>query len=455
MRKYALLAMLLCFVVAFTSSCGLIVKDAQVDAQTVIIEVAGKTYVKADVQQAIQNVMDYQEYMYSYYGMNYDRTDADTIASAQESAINALIEEAVTQQKIKEYGLDQFTDEELAAISKTVEDTYESYISSVKTYFFADTELTGEELDAAVEAKILELGYGSRESLTEQEKTSASLAKLKDYVVKDVAVTEDEIQAEYNTNVANAITTYASNLTQYASDVSSGAIIYFVPDGYRYVKNLLVKISDDDKSTLATLSSEIADKQDTLDATTEAIAELPEDPADDTPDQAKSREELTSQSDTLSAELQSLNEQYDTLNETAYIAIQPTVNTVLEMISAGEDFDALVAEYGEDAGMQSEPQKSSGYLICNGLTTYVSEFVSAAMALKNVGDISDPFRSGYGIHILQYASDLNSGQVELSEISDQIEAQLLGQKQDTLYDQTVNQWMADANAKTYTKRLAD
>lgn len=455
MRKYALLAMLLCFVVAFTSSCGLIVKDAEVDAQTVIIDVAGKTYVKADVQQAIQNVMDYQEYMYSYYGMSYDRTDADAISSAQETAVNALIEEAVVQQKIQEYGLDQFTEEELAAISKTVEDTYSGYVSSVKSYFFAETELTGEELDAAVEAKLLELGYGSVESLTEQEKTSASLEKLKNLVVKDVAVTEDEIQAEYNSKVANAITTYASDLTQYASDATSGSIVYFVPAGYRYIKNLLVKISDDDKSTLASLSSDIADKQDSLSATQEAIAALPEDPADDTEDQAKSREELTGQSDSLTAELQSLTEQYDALNESAYIAIQPTVNTVLEKISAGEDFDALIAEYGEDTGMQSEPQKSLGYLVCSGLSTYAEEFVTAAMALKNVGDISDPFRSSYGIHIVQYASDLNSGQVELSEISDKIEAELLEQKQDTLYDTTVQQWMTDANAKTYINRLAD
>ena len=90
-----LMAMLMAFVVAFTSGCGLIVKDAEVDAQTVIIEVAGQSIVKADVQQAIESVLDYQEYMYSYYGVSFDRTDADTIASAQETAIDSLIEEAV------------------------------------------------------------------------------------------------------------------------------------------------------------------------------------------------------------------------------------------------------------------------------------------------------------------------------------------------------------------------
>jgi parvulin-like peptidyl-prolyl isomerase len=455
MRKYALLAVLMAFVVAFTSGCGLIVKDAEVDAQTVIIEVAGQSIVKADVRQAIENVLDYQAYMYSYYGVSFDRTDADAIASAQENAIDALIEKAVTDQKIREYGLDQFDDDELAAINKTVDDTYAGYVSTVTSYFFADTELTGEELNAAVEAKMLELGYGSKESMVEQEKADASIKKLRDMVVKDVSVTEDEIEAQYNTNVANAITAYASNLTQYASDVSGGAVIYFVPQGYRYVKNLLVKISDGDKAQLSSLSSEISDKQDTFDATRAALAELPEDPADDTGDQAKSREELTRQADTLSADIQSLTAQYDALTESAYLAIQPTVNDILVKIDAGEDFGALVAEYGEDTGMKSEPQKSEGYLVCNGLTTYVDEFISAAMALENVGDISKPFRSSSGIHIVQYASDLESGQVALADIHDRIKADLLAQKQDALYDGTVNQWVADANAKIYTKRLED
>ena len=455
MRKYALLAALMAFVIAFTSGCSLIVKDAEVDAQTVIIEVAAQSFVKEDVQQAIENVLDYQEYMYSYYGLSFDRTDADSIASAQDSAIDGLIEEAVINQKIQEYGLDQFTDEELAAMNETVDESYESYISYVSAYYFADTELTGEELDAAIEAKMLELGYSTKESMLEQEKSDVSMEKLTDMVVEDVTVSEDEIETEYNTNVADAITAYASSLTQYASDVSSGAIIYFVPQGYRYVKNLLVKISDEDNTELESLSSEISDKQDTYNAIQEAIAELPEDSADDTEDQAKSREELTGQEVTLSAEIDSLTGQYDTLTETAYTTIQPTVNEVLSKIDAGEDFDTLIAEYGEDTGMMSEPEMSTGYLMCEGLSTYVEEFVTESMALENVGDISEPFRTSYGIHIVQYASDLESGQVALADIHDQIEAELLTAKQDQVYDETVNQWIADADAKIYTKRLAD
>ncbi len=455
MRKYALLVLLTAFIVAFTSSCGLIVKDAAVDAQTVIIEVAGKTIVKADVLQAVENVLDYQEYMYSYYGMTLDRTDADTLSSARESAVAALIEEAVTQQKIAENGFDQFTEEELAAINETVDTTYEANLSNVKTYFFADSQLTGDELNAAIETKMLELGYGTKEALLESEKLNASTQKLKDMVVKDVAVTEDEILAEYNNQVASAISTYATTPTQYASDVSSGAILYYTPVGYRYVKNLLIKISDEDKTALSALQTELDDKQASLEATNTAIGELPEDSSTDTDEQKQSREELTAQADTLNAEIADLNAQISTLTETAFSAIQPKVDEVLAKIAAGEDFDALIAAYGEDPGMQTEPQKSTGYLVCANLTTYVTEFLDASMALQSVNDVSEPFRSSVGVHIVQYASDLPDGQVPLADIHDQVSAALLESKQDTLYDETISQWITDADAKTYMDRLDD
>ena len=455
MRKYTILVVLLAAILAVTSGCGLIVKDEAVDAQTVIIEVAGKTIVKADVKQAIENVLDYQEYIYSMYGYSFDRKDPSSIASAQDTAINSMIEEAVSNQKIVEYGLDQFTDEELAAMNQTVNDTYAGYIDTVKTQYFAETELTGEELDAAIEAKMLEIGYNSRESLLEQEKKTEELAKLRELVVKDITVSEDEISAEYNDGLSQQMTAYASDPTQYASDLSAGQIIYFQPHGYRYVKNLLIMLSDEDRTQLNTLSTQISDNQTTLTSIQDAIAALPEDPATDTEDQAKTREELTAQVDTLNTEIETLTAQLDELTASAYGAIEPTVNMVEEKIKAGEDFDALIEEYGEDTGMTVEPQKSQGYLVCEGITTYVEVFVNEAMALQSVGDISQPFRSGYGVHILQYASDLDGGKVPLSSVHDKLAEQLMTQKQDTVYSETLSQWITEADAKIYANRLAD
>ena len=60
---------------------------------------------------------------------------------------------------------------EKAEVEESVDSTYTLYSDSVKSAYFADTELEGEELDAAVEAKMAELAYPTREELVKARRT--------------------------------------------------------------------------------------------------------------------------------------------------------------------------------------------------------------------------------------------------------------------------------------------
>jgi parvulin-like peptidyl-prolyl isomerase len=455
MRKRALLAMLMIAVVVLTTSCNLIVKDATVDAQTVIIEVAGKSITKAEVQAATQDTLSYQEYMYSMYGMSFDATDATTIASAQDTAIQSLIQAAVVAKKTKDGGFDVLTDEELAKAQTDADTTYQSYVDSVKTNYFADTQLTGEELDSAIAAKMTELGYPTKESLLNSQKTTIAQDKLKTSVIAGVTVTDEEIQTGYDEKVASAQTSYASNLSQYGTDLTGGTTIYYRPAGYRMVKNILPKFSDEDSTAISDLQSQVTAKQDEVDTNAKSIAALPADATTDTADQAASRTELTAAKATLEAELADLNAQLTAAKDKAYAALQPTVDEIVAKLAQGQDFDALMTEYGEDTGMQSEPAKTDGYPVCAGSTQWVAEFTEAAMALVKVGDVSEPFKTSYGIHIVKYVSDVTEGAVPLDTVKDTLSAELLTQKQDDLYNTTVEQWVTEAKAKTYLDRMAD
>jgi DNA repair exonuclease SbcCD ATPase subunit len=281
------------------------------------------------VQTAVDNTLSYQQYIYSMYGMSYDVTDADHISSAQDSAIEGLIQQAVVQQKATELGFYTFTDDELSEMQQSVDTTYDGYISSVKTNYFADTELTGDELEAAVIDKMTELGYPDKDSLLDSQKATKAEEKLKASVVQDVAVTDDEIQTEYDTRVASAQSSYADSLSQFGTDVNNGTTIYYRPAGYRYVKNILRKLSDDDSATISDLTSQISDKQDALDTNTTSLAALPEDASTDTEDQANSRTELTAEKADLEAAIADLQTQLDAAKEAAYAAIQPTVDEIV------------------------------------------------------------------------------------------------------------------------------
>ncbi len=455
MRKRAFLAILMIAALVLTTGCGLIVKDAAVDAQTVIIQVAGKTITKAEVQAETQNQLAYEQYMYSYYGLSYDPTDAATISAAQDSAIQSLIQSAVIAQKITQGAFDTFTDEELAQAQTDADTSYQSYADSVKASYFADTTLTGADLDAAIAAKLTELGYPTREQLLQNQKDTLASNKLRESVVGGVTVTDDELQTAFDQKVTAAQTSYASSLAQYGTDVNNGSTIYYRPAGYRTVKNILVKFSDADSTAISDLQSQITAKQSELDTNTASMAALPTDATTDTAEQAQTRTELTAAKAALEAALSDLNTQLTAAQEKAYAALQPTVDEIQAQLAAGGDFDALMAQYGQDPGMQSEPGKTDGYLVCAVSTQWVTEFTTNAMALVKVGDVSAPFRTSYGIHILKYSSDVAEGAVPLADVKDTLSAELLSDKQDTLYSDTVTQWVTEANAKTYKDRLAD
>ena len=125
---------------------------------------------------------------------------------------------------------------------------------------------------------------------------------------------------------------------------------------------------------------------------------------------------------------------------------------MLAKAQAGEDFDALIETYGEDTGMISEPNKSRGYLVCDGLTMFVQEFQDAAMALANVGDVSEPVKTEFGYHILQYATDIAAGEVEFTdELKTTLYDTLLTQAQEAAYEAAVTQWVYSAKVETFPK----
>lgn len=74
---------------------------------------------------------------------------------------------------------------------------------------------------------------------------------------------------------------------------------------------------------------------------------------------------------------------------------EETAKTVYEKAIAGEDFDALIAEYGNDPGMEQNPD---GYVFTTG--EMVPEFEKGAFELE-VEKISEPIKTAYGYHVIK------------------------------------------------------
>ena len=281
---------------------------------------------------------------------------------------------------------------------------------------------------------------------------------LREKAAEGVEVTDEQVQEEFDKRVATQKESYDANPAGYVTAENNGTANYYAPEGYRGVKNLLIRFSTEKQNEIKELNTAITSANKTL---TDAQKQLDTLNGTDTAEydeesKASHEQEIAALNETIAtaqATLDESNAKLETVTAEAYDEILATAQDVLARAQAGEDFDALLEEYGEDTGMKNEPNKSRGYLVCEGLSVYEQSFQDAAMALEKVGDISaELVKTSYGYHILQYATDVTPGAVELTEeIKSDIYNSLLSDAKDAAYESAVTQWVSEADVKTFPK----
>lgn len=447
MKKRMLLALLLAAVLLLTGGCSLIVKDPEVDKQTVILEVNGQTFLKGEVQPMVEEELEYQQYVYQYqYGMPLDVNDPEVTSYIKEEVIQNLIRQAVLEQKLAESGYTTFTEEEKAAAMESAQAQYESYIEEITAGYLADSDLTGDALRAEAERILAEEQRITLEQLAEYEELNVADEKLYQQITGDAAVTEEELLAAYEARVETAKSDYEYDPQYFDMDMSSGGAVYYRPAGYRYVKHILLGYTEEEKTAIAALEAKLEEAQTALSDLEVQVASgdvLPD-------DEAYLANHALAEEALLAAE-----RELDAAVEAAAAALMPRVEEVQAAIAAGEDFDALIGEYGEDPGMEAEPAKTQGYMVGESSTNYVDAFRDGAMALSQAGDVSEPVRSEYGMHLIKYVADVEEGPVPFEEVKEQLHKTVLEEEKNRIYNETVNAWVEEADVKTYLKRLDD
>ena len=508
MHKRALLACLLVLTMLF-SGCSLIKKDLAVDAATPILTVGDKVFTKAEVQSAVNSYLQEMQSMYSqYYGYNIDITSEDVIKSAQTEVLDSLTRQTVIENKAKELGVDTLSEEAQAE----VDEDWQSYYDMIKNYLYSDSELSEEELDAAITADVTNYFGVTKDSLKGTKVTELVRADA----VKDVTVTEEQIKAEFDTHVEEAKTSYETNLSSYGTSFNSGSTLYYRPAGYRLVKQILTKFTADDQAMMDDLEDKISDLNTTISSLettlsteenlddllaqvtvtlTEVVPEVPaaeETATEEATDVASPTDlaeatvaepaviaapEYTSTiTDTLAEDVDEtvktnvrlLKEAQEKLNvymamqtETkakAYANIDGRADDILSQLAAGADFDTLMAEYTEDPGMQPGRDTAvTGYAVCANMSGFDSAFVDAAMALEKVGDYSSKIASDmYGYYIIQYTADVEEGPVALEgAVYDSIKDELQKKYEDETYEAAVTEWVNATKVVTDLKSLND
>ena len=482
-KGLALVAMLLAALVML-SGCNLIGYDAELDGAQPVAKVNDTVITKNEwLAYREYLVQYYDQYYLMYFGFSFP-VDDETLKLYGEQALEQMIQATVIDEKVVELGLDQYTEEEQAQIDQYATEMMDGYKMMLRFEMYPDVitveeeqaylaeatlseatvsepipaaTMTNAELDALLTEELASYGI-TYDYFAEMKGTEIEQTKLREYAVKDVTITDEEVVAEFENRVATQKETFDATPTSYGAYIRSKMAVYYVPEGYRGVKHVLIKFSDEKTAEIDALNATLAAEQGTL---TTAQNELDTLTAADT--SAYTEEELTAHNDRiaeLTAQIETSNTviadtqaQLDEVTAAAYAEIEPTAMEVIARAQAGEDFDALIAEYGQDPGMTEEPAKSQGYFLCEGMTSYDPAFYTAAMALSAVGDISEePVASSFGYHILLYAEDLTPGPVELTEeMKTSIHSEMLISAQDAAYNAAVTQWVSEADVKTYPK----
>ena len=266
--------------------------------------------------------------------------------------------------------------------------------------------------DAAAQ-QLAEAGV-TLESITEQLKQNWWTQKFYDYTVKDVAVTDEDVQSTYDELLAAQREDFAATPENFEYAHLSGEAIVWRPEGYRAVRDILIAFDSEADSQRA---AELLEQLEMIDEDEQALAET--------------------------------QQALDAL----FAPLEARAQEAQDKLAQGAAFTDLMGEYGCDEALKSEPLRSEGYFVTD--TSFVNsvEYVEGSMMLEQPGQVSSPLRSASGLHLVQYIGDVKAGEVPLSEAQDTVRAEALRRKQAEYYARQRDELLKEANVKYYPERL--
>lgn len=334
-------------------------------------------------------------YYYEMLGMD----EAEFSDGEKQDVLEGLVEDAILRMKAQELGLYEINDDDRAAIMADVQADFDAEVEYYMSYRY-DESKTQQQIREETIAYLSENGI-TLEGMAESAEQDYWRQKLHDSVTADTTVSEEELYAFYEKQVAADEATYASDYAQYEMDHAFGRTIAWNPEGIRRVEVVTVPFDEEQLAAYNEIQTALSDGDSTR------LSEL----------------------------------------DGLYRQLLPTAQSLQERARQGEAFAELNAEMGDAYASDGEIYVSAQS------SMYSEDFRNAAMALANVGDISDPIYTDSGISILRYAGDVPSGAVAFETIREQLRESCIEDAKSSRYNTQVFMWIQDANVKYYPERL--
>ena len=369
----------------------------------------------------------------SYTSQGYDLTGQEALLES--IAIEYAIQEALFNQKAAEMKADQFTKEEEDGFLTEAQATWDSYIEQMAASFLTSQEPTEEEKAAAraqVNDTLAQMDFTAEQAIDElvtSLKYQKTVERMTDLLLSELpAITDEDVQNEYQTRVDADTASFGSDVGNYEYATQyGGQQAFYIPEGMRGITHILLTVDDTLLENYNAILAQLEEGHDDLEATEAGEATVdPSATATPTP---------VTQADLEAAEAAILE------------SIKETTDAIYARLDSGEDFDALVAEFGTDPGMTQEPNKTEGYSVHSASILYDPAFVAGSFSeqMQKVGDVSQPVVSSFGVHILCYKRDVPGGAVSLTEdLKATLKSEMEMDRQNNALSNAMEEWMAAA-----------
>lgn len=305
------------------------------------------------------------------------------------TVVENLILQEILAQKTEEYdiSLSKEQEEEVSASWDAMQKRFHQTVAA--NY----PTLEGEELDEMVLLALSNSGI-DEDMVTGSARSSALIENLRARVESETPQpTEEEIRAQYETLLSEQRAEFEKDETAFESSMLAGAVVVYIPNEYRVLREWEFRFEDDVIALLKQLKE--------LDTDTSTAYE-----------------------ETLAA---------------AQSRMQQTAGMVQSLLSGGSDFYALY----ENANPGKTPRTN---YITKTSSRFSEAYYDAAMNISAPGSASDALiEQDYGYLLLYWEDTLAPGEVGLADVKAAISEELLTNARSEIWKQTQKTWRSEAD----------
>ncbi|MDY2655493.1 MAG: peptidylprolyl isomerase [Candidatus Limiplasma sp.] len=392
MMKRTWLSLLCCLLMLCCAGCGAMAErtDAAVRVGDVVYDL-----------QTVQSALASSRLLYETAGVSLNDEQEQQLA---DSVLEHFIGLGVLESLLREAGQAEFDDQTQSLLDQQAQQTYEAAWQQVAAGIRGDSP---DVTDGQIDAFLADMGC-TPEAYRQQLELELKNQRVLDRYCGEIALGDGEALAYYEQNYVSVCRErYEGNIPLFEQEVLvSGGVSYYVPEGYRRIKHIVMALPED-----------IAERLSALKSGSSAISQ----------------------------------DAWQAMLDAAGKTMKPKTDAIYQALADGESFESQMRLYSYDTSVAPE---DAGYLIHADSVLWDDGFLKAAMALEHPGDVSEPVVTTAGIHIILYAGDEPAGPFSLTqEQQELLEQEALAGKQTRALEELVSRYRGDYEIETHPEWL--